>query len=53
MENLLLPRSTGLLYSLRALLPHVPDLHLLDVTIVYPGKVLLACILDRVSDICA
>ncbi|KAF5382889.1 hypothetical protein D9757_006353 [Collybiopsis confluens] len=37
MSNTLLPRSTGLLYSLRALSPRVKDLHLLDVTMVYPG----------------
>lgn len=31
------PRSTGLLFCLRTLLPAVPDLQLLDVTIGYPG----------------
>lgn len=31
------PRSTGLLFCLRTLLPQVPDLQLLDVTIGYPG----------------
>ncbi|KIK71227.1 hypothetical protein GYMLUDRAFT_33364 [Collybiopsis luxurians FD-317 M1] len=37
MTNILLPRSTGLLYSLRSLSPRVKDLHLIDVTMVYPG----------------
>lgn len=36
-EAVLLPRSTGLLFCLRTLLPEVPDLKLLDVTIGYPG----------------
>ncbi|RXK39525.1 acyltransferase [Tremella mesenterica] len=36
-ETLLLPRSTGLLFSLRTLLPQIPDLKLMDVTIGYPG----------------
>lgn len=31
------PRSTGLLFCLRTLLPEIPDLQLLDVTIGYPG----------------
>lgn len=31
------PRSTGLLFCLRTLLPQIPDLQLLDVTIGYPG----------------
>ena len=31
------PRSTGLLFILRTLLPSLPDLQLLDVTIGYPG----------------
>lgn len=31
------PRSTGLLFILRTLLPEIPDLQLLDVTIGYPG----------------
>lgn len=31
------PRSTGLLFCLRTLVPTVPDLQLLDVTIGYPG----------------
>ncbi|KAL1409686.1 hypothetical protein Q8F55_003682 [Vanrija albida] len=34
--GLLHPRSTGLLFCIRALLPSVPDLKLLDVTISYP-----------------
>ncbi|KXN89840.1 hypothetical protein AN958_04844 [Leucoagaricus sp. SymC.cos] len=37
MKNILLPRSTGLHYSLRSLAPRVPDLKLLDLTVVYPG----------------
>ncbi|KAF9068013.1 acyltransferase-domain-containing protein [Rhodocollybia butyracea] len=37
MTNTLLPRSTGLLYSLRSLAPRVKDLHMLDVTMSYPG----------------
>ena len=38
MSHTLLPRSTGLLYSLRALSSCVPDLQLLDITMAYPGK---------------
>ena len=38
MSHTLLPRSTGLHYSLRSLAPRIPNLKLLDVTIVYPGK---------------
>lgn len=37
MAHTLLPRSTGLLTSLRALLPKVPSLQVLDVTVAYPG----------------
>ncbi|PPQ72722.1 hypothetical protein CVT26_003017 [Gymnopilus dilepis] len=37
MKHTLLPRSTGLHYSLRTLAPRVPDLRLLDMTVVYPG----------------
>ncbi|KAJ7630675.1 acyltransferase-domain-containing protein [Roridomyces roridus] len=37
MRNVLLPRSTGLLFSLRSLSPRIPDLKLIDVTTVYPG----------------
>lgn len=37
MKNLLLPRSTGLHYTLRSLAPRIPDLCLLDMTVVYPG----------------
>ncbi|KAI0047800.1 acyltransferase-domain-containing protein [Auriscalpium vulgare] len=33
----LLPRSTGLLYSLRALAPRIPNLQLIDITVAYPG----------------
>ncbi|OCF71829.1 acyltransferase [Kwoniella mangroviensis CBS 8886] len=35
--TMLHPRSTGLLFCLRTLLPQVPNLQLLDVTIGYPG----------------
>ncbi len=31
------PRTTGLLFCLRTLVPQIPDLQLLDVTIGYPG----------------
>ncbi|TRM61486.1 acyltransferase-domain-containing protein [Schizophyllum amplum] len=37
LSHSLLPRSTGLLYSLRSLAPRIPSLKLLDVTIAYPG----------------
>ncbi|KAL0580279.1 hypothetical protein V5O48_001696 [Marasmius crinis-equi] len=37
MTNILLPRSTGLHYSLRSLAPRVKDLRMIDVTMVYPG----------------
>ena len=37
MTNILLPRSTGLHYTLRSLVPRIPDLHLIDLTVVYPG----------------
>ncbi|EIW86486.1 hypothetical protein CONPUDRAFT_44786 [Coniophora puteana RWD-64-598 SS2] len=37
LSNLLLPRSTGLLYSLRSLAPRMPSLKLIDITMVYPG----------------
>lgn len=40
MKHILLPRSTGLHYSLRTLAPRVPDLRLLDITVAYPGKLL-------------
>lgn len=36
-RNLLLPRSTGLLFCLRSLAADIPDLKLLDFTIGYPG----------------
>ncbi|KAF8167908.1 acyltransferase-domain-containing protein [Crassisporium funariophilum] len=42
MKNVLLPRSTGLHYSLRSLAPRIPDLRLLDLTVVYPGASYLA-----------
>jgi len=34
---MLLPRSTGLHHSLRSLASRIPDLQLLDLTVVYPG----------------
>ncbi|KAF5368472.1 hypothetical protein D9758_002417 [Tetrapyrgos nigripes] len=37
MTNILLPRSTGLHYSLRSLAPRIRDLKLIDMTMVYPG----------------
>ncbi|KAG9102727.1 hypothetical protein FRC06_001300 [Ceratobasidium sp. 370] len=37
MQHTLLPRSTGLLFCLRAMAPHMPELKLLDVTVAYPG----------------
>ncbi|KAJ3499649.1 hypothetical protein NLJ89_g10079 [Agrocybe chaxingu] len=37
MKNMLLPRSTGLHYSLRSLAPRIPDLRLFDMTVAYPG----------------
>jgi len=37
MEHTLLPRSTGLHFILRTLGPAIPGLHVLDVTIGYPG----------------
>lgn len=33
----LLPRSTGLHYSLRSLAPRIPSLQLIDITMAYPG----------------
>jgi len=41
MRNVLLPRSTGLHYSLRSLAPKIPGLKLLDMTVAYPGKPVL------------
>lgn len=37
MVHTLLPRSTGLHYSLRSLLPRIPKLKVIDVTVAYPG----------------
>jgi len=37
LDNILLPRSTGLHYSLRSLAPRMPDLKLVDLTFTYPG----------------
>jgi hypothetical protein len=37
MNYTILPRSTGLHHSLRALSSCVPDLQLLDITVAYPG----------------
>ncbi|KAG6897332.1 hypothetical protein C0992_002390 [Termitomyces sp. T32_za158] len=39
LNHLLLPRSTGLYHSLRSLAPRVPDLKLIDLTVLYPGTV--------------
>ena len=36
-ENLLLPRSTGLLFALRSLAPQLSDFWLVDATMAYPG----------------
>ncbi|ETW87460.1 hypothetical protein HETIRDRAFT_31375 [Heterobasidion irregulare TC 32-1] len=41
MTHTLLPRSTGLHYSLRALAPRIPALQLVDITVAYPGIPLL------------
>lgn len=38
MTHTLLPRSTGLHYSLRSLAPRIQSLQLLDITMAYPGK---------------
>jgi hypothetical protein len=35
--NLLQPRSTGMLFCLRTLVPQMPDLRILDLTVGYPG----------------
>ncbi|KAF8649789.1 hypothetical protein AX16_005555 [Volvariella volvacea WC 439] len=37
LSHMLLPRSTGLHYSLRSLTPRIPELRLIDMTMVYPG----------------
>ncbi|KAI0094604.1 acyltransferase-domain-containing protein [Irpex rosettiformis] len=37
MRHTLLPRSTGLHYSLRSLAPRIPSLGLIDITVAYPG----------------
>lgn len=37
MTNTLLPRATGLQYSLRSLSPRIPTLQLVDITVAYPG----------------
>ncbi|KAL4267625.1 Phospholipid/glycerol acyltransferase domain-containing protein [Pleurotus pulmonarius] len=37
MKHTLLPRSTGLHHSLRSLVPRIPQLKLIDATVVYPG----------------
>lgn len=37
LKHTLLPRSTGLHYSLRSLSPRIPSLKLLDMTVIYPG----------------
>ncbi len=38
MRHTLLPRSTGLHYSLRSLAPRIPSLELIDITVAYPGS---------------
>ena len=52
MTNLLLPRSLGLHYSLRSLVPHIPDLSLLDITVIYPGELFTITLSLRLSDDC-
>ncbi|KAH7924889.1 hypothetical protein BV22DRAFT_1034681 [Leucogyrophana mollusca] len=37
LSNILLPRSTGLHYSLRSLAPRIPALKMIDITMIYPG----------------
>ncbi|TFK30631.1 hypothetical protein FA15DRAFT_662643 [Coprinopsis marcescibilis] len=37
LKHVLLPRSTGLHYSLRSLSPRIKNLQLLDLTVTYPG----------------
>ncbi|BEI87178.1 hypothetical protein CcaverHIS002_0705240 [Cutaneotrichosporon cavernicola] len=37
LDGVLHPRSTGLLFALRTLIPSMPDLQLMDITIAYPG----------------
>ncbi|TCD67012.1 hypothetical protein EIP91_000632 [Steccherinum ochraceum] len=37
MSHMLLPRSTGLHYSLRSLTPRIPSLQMIDITMAYPG----------------
>jgi hypothetical protein len=41
MRHVLLPRSTGLHYSLRSLSPRIPGLQLIDITVAYPGQLSL------------
>lgn len=43
MRHTLLPRSTGLHYSLRSLSPRIPSLQLIDITVTYPGKDYVYC----------
>jgi hypothetical protein len=49
MTNTLLPRSTGLHYSLRTLAPCMPALQLLDITTVYPGEYQSPNVSDKYS----
>lgn len=49
MTYTLLPRSTGLHYSLRALSPCVPSLQLLDITVGYPGTPHSFILIDGLS----
>jgi len=37
MRHAILPRSTGLHYSLRSLAPRIPGLKMIDITMAYPG----------------
>ncbi|KAI0702491.1 acyltransferase-domain-containing protein [Cytidiella melzeri] len=39
MRHCLLPRSTGLHYSLRSLAPRIPSLQLIDITVAYPAGI--------------
>lgn len=46
MVHTLLPRSTGLHYSLRSLVPRMPKLKVIDITVAYPGT---SIVIDRCS----
>jgi hypothetical protein len=45
--NVLLPRSTGLHYTLRSLAPRMPSLKVIDITMMYPGTFMDAAILCK------